>query len=192
MKPTIYRSAVRLLASLALALSVALPALANEEAHHYFGDATLIDQHGQKHRFYSDLLHDKIVLIHPFFTHCEGICPVMAAHVAEIQKWLGDRLGKDVHLLSISVDPQRDTVESLDEYARRFKAREGWYMLTGEPAQLNQALGRLGYQVDDPEQHTSVMVIGNVATGLWKKAHGGASAGDLIEILDSVINDIGP
>ncbi|MGB0514485.1 MAG: SCO family protein [Wenzhouxiangellaceae bacterium] len=191
MKPTPF-SVARLLVAFALALSVALPARANEEARQYFGDATLIDQHGREHRFYSDLLHDKIVLIHPFFTHCEGICPVMAAHVAEIQKWLGDRLGRDVHLLSISVDPKRDTVAALEQYANRFKAREGWYLLTGDPAQLNQALGRLGYQVEDPEQHTSVMVIGNVPTGLWKKAHGGASAGDLIKILDSVIHDIGP
>lgn len=185
-------SILRALPALLLVLALNPGASANEAARSYFGDVTLIDQHGREQRFYSDLLHDKVVLIHPFFTHCEGICPVMATHLGEIQKWLGDRLGRDVHLLSISVDPERDSVEALREYAARFKVRDGWHLLTGEPSQLEHALARLGYSVDDPEQHTSVMAIGNVPSGLWKKAHGAASARELIEILESVINDVGP
>ncbi|MCA1778680.1 MAG: SCO family protein [Xanthomonadaceae bacterium] len=177
---------------LMIAIGLSSSALANEAARAYFGDAVLIDQDGQKQRFYTDLLHDKVVLIHPFFTRCEGVCPVMAAHLAEIQKWLGDRLGSEVHLLSMSVDPGRDSVSELRQYSQRFKARQGWYLLTGESDQLDHALGRLGYQVEQPEQHTSVMVIGNVATGYWKKAHGAASASELIEILQSVMEDAGP
>jgi cytochrome oxidase Cu insertion factor (SCO1/SenC/PrrC family) len=177
-------------AILLLPLCLSQPALANEDARGFFGDDRLFDQHGREHRFYSDLLHDRVVLIHPLSSGCEGTCSVVASRLVELQNWLGNRLGTEVHILSISVDPARDAVGAMAEYANRFGAREGWYMLTGDPAQLSQTLGRLGYSAN-PSEDSSVMLIGNVPTGLWKKAHGGASAEELIGVLDSVINDTG-
>jgi len=174
---------------LLLPLCLSHPALANEEAHRFFGDDSLIDQYGRQHRFYSDLLHDKVVVIHPLSSGCEGTCSVVASRLVEIQSWLGNRLGTEVHMLSLSVDPARDAVDAMADYANRFGAREGWYILTGDPGQLSQTLGRLGYSTNTSED-SSVILIGNVPTGLWKKVHGGASAEELIGVLNSVINDI--
>src|ERR1041385_6754606 len=88
-------------------------------AEKYFSDVELIDQDGQKLRFYSDVLKNKIVAINTFFTTCTNICPPMNRNFEQMQEALGDRLGKDVFLVSITVDPETDTPTRLKEYGRR-------------------------------------------------------------------------
>lgn len=163
--------------------------LAQSRAQKYFTDVVLINQYGEPMRFYSDLLKGKIVVINAFFTSCQGSCPMMAANFAAIQDWVGDRLGKDVYMISVSVDPLTDTPAKLKEYAERFKAKRGWYLLTGEKENVEKALYKLGYYVEDREQHVNIFTIGNEPTGLWKKALGLAKPEDLIKIVDSVIKD---
>ena len=163
----------------------------NAGAHNYFTDVQLVNQNGDTMRLYSDLIEGKIVIINSFFASCNGSCPVMAGAFAKIQKHLGDRVGKDVHLISISVDPVNDTPAKLKEYAKRFHARPGWYFLTGKKENVDFALQKLGQYVDDKNAHLNVIIIGNQRTGLWKKAFGLAKPEDLISIVDSVVNDKG-
>ncbi len=155
----------------------------------YFTDTRLINQHGEEMRFYTDVLKGKQVVIIPFFTECKGTCPVMNTNMRRFQDHLGDRLGKDVVLVSISVDPENDTPEVLNEYAERFGAKEGWYFLTGDKDQVVKVLSKLGNAVKNRETHKSIMLMGNVPTRLWKKADGVAAAGKLIPILDSVLKN---
>ena len=157
----------------------------------YFGDVVLTDQDGRQHRLYSDLLKDKVVVIDVMFTSCTGVCPVLSRTFAEIQEHVGDRLGKDVYLLSFSVDPVNDTPAKLKEYAGRFGARPGWYFLTGPKENVDAALKKLGQHVETREAHQNIFLIGNDRTGLWKKALGLADAADLLPIVDSVMNDKG-
>src|SRR5215213_1403330 len=82
---------------------------ARSAAEKYFSDVELIDQDGQKVRFYTDVLKNKIVAINTFFTTCTNICPPMNRNFEKMQDALGDRLGKDVFLVSITVDPETDT-----------------------------------------------------------------------------------
>jgi protein SCO1/2 len=158
-------------------------------AHKYFTDVTLVNQNGETMRLYSDLLKGKVVVINAFFTSCQGSCPVMAATLAKIQDWLGDRLGKNVYLISLSVDPQTDTPEKLKEYAQRFKAKPGWYFLTGKKDNVEWALYKLGQYVEQKEDHLNIMIIGNESTGLWKKAFGLSKPEDIIKIVDNVLKD---
>lgn len=157
----------------------------------YFGEIVLVDQHGERHRLYSDLIKDKVVVINAMFTSCTSACPAMAARLAEIQSWLGDRLGKDVYILSISVDPDNDTPQKMLAFSEAFRSRPGWYFLTGEKENVSAALKKLGQYVDDPEAHQNIMMMGNEPTGLWKKAMGMAEAEELIAILESVMEDRG-
>lgn len=163
----------------------------NAGAHNYFTDVQLVNQNGDTMRLYSDLIEGKIVIINSFFATCSGSCPVMAGTFAKIQKHLGDRIGKDVNLISISVDPVNDTPAKLKEYAKRFHARSGWYFLTGKKENVDFALQKLGQYVDDKNDHLNVIILGNQRTGLWKKAFGLAKPEDLISIVDSVVNDKG-
>ncbi len=164
----------------------------NEDAlRNYFTDVSLINQNGQPMKVYSDLLKDKVVIINSFFTTCVSVCPMMARSIAKIQERLGDRLGKDVHIISISVDPETDTPPRLKEFADRFNARPGWYFLTGKKQDVEFTLRKLGQYVEAKDDHTTVIIMGNVRTGLWKKVMGMAAAEDLIKAAEGVLNDKG-
>ena len=160
-------------------------------AHKYFTDVTLVDQDGVPRRLYSDLLKDKVVIIDVLFTGCEGACPVMARTFARLQDFLGDRLGKDVHMLSISVDPRTDTPTKMKAYATGVNARPGWFFLSGSPENVAVALQKLGQYVERKEDHSNLFLIGNDRTGLWKKAFGMAPYEELVKVLESVLNDRG-
>lgn len=179
------------LALLACPAVLAQEPAAESPAHQYFGDVRLMNQDGQEMRLYSDLLKDRTVVIDVIFTDCSGACPVMSGTFERIQDHLGDRLGKDVYLVSISVDPVNDTPAKLKEYAARFHARPGWYFLTGPKENVDEALRKLGQSVATRDAHQNLFLIGNDRTGLWKKAFGLAKPEELFTIVDSVVNDKG-
>src|SRR2546430_7458148 len=95
-------------------------------------DTTLLDQNGREVRFKSDVLGERTVAIHFIFTSCRAICPVMGAAFAKLQDRLGDRLGKDISLVSISIDPVTDTPARMKQWGEQFGARPGWSLLTGD------------------------------------------------------------
>ena len=158
-------------------------------AQTYFTDVTLVNQNGEKMRFYSDLLHGKVVVINSFFATCQGSCLPMERNLEKMQQALGDRVGKDVHIISISVDPTVDTPANLKEYAKKLHARPGWYFITGEKQNVDFALNKLGQLVANKEDHLNIFIIGNESTGLWKKAFGLARSDELVRVVESVLND---
>ncbi|HVT59848.1 MAG TPA: SCO family protein [Thermoanaerobaculia bacterium] len=160
-------------------------------AHHYFTDVVLVDQDGVERRLYSDLLRGKTVVVESFFTTCTGACPVLTGKLAAMQDWLGERLGREVHLLSLSVDPETDTPVRLKQYAERLKAKAGWYFLTGKKDNVNVALAKLGLAAAAKQDHSNLLILGNEATGLWKKLFGLAPTEELIRSLDGVLHDRG-
>ncbi|MGB8508725.1 MAG: SCO family protein [Pyrinomonadaceae bacterium] len=160
-------------------------------AQKYFSDVELLNQDGEKMRFYSDVLKGKTVIVNAFFTTCTSVCPPMNRNLEKVQEALGERLGKDVFIVSISVDPETDTPTRLKEYSRKFHARPGWLFLTGKKENVDWALYKVGQYVEEKNDHTTVIIIGNEATGLWKKAFGLAKAAELTEIVQSVLNDKG-
>jgi cytochrome oxidase Cu insertion factor (SCO1/SenC/PrrC family) len=155
----------------------------------YFSDVELINQHGEKLRFYSDLLKGKVVVINSFFSTCSSICPPMNRSFAKIQEALGDRLGKDVHLISLTVDSAIDTPSRLKEYAEKLGARPGWHFLTGKKENIDLALQKVGHYVEAKDDHTSIVIIGNEPKGVWTKAFGLAKADELIKLVQEILNE---
>lgn len=162
---------------------------AQSPAQTYFTDVVLVNQNGEKMRFYSDLLHDKVVVINSFFATCPGSCLPMERNLEKVQQALGDRMGKDVYIISISVDPTVDTPANLKAYAKKLNAGPGWYFLTGEKQNVDFALGKLGQLVANKEEHLNIFIIGNERTGLWKKAFGLAQSAEIVKVVESVVND---
>jgi protein SCO1/2 len=158
-------------------------------AQKYFTDVSLVNQDGETMRLYSDLLKGRVVVIDFFFATCQGSCLPMNRNLQKVQDALGDRVGKDVYFISISVDPAVDTPASLKEYAKKLNARPGWYFLTGEKANVDFALRKLGQYVENKQDHTNIFIIGNERTGLWKKAFGLAKSDEIIKVVESVLND---
>jgi protein SCO1 len=160
-------------------------------AQKYFTDVELINQNGEKVRFYTDVLKGKTVIVNAFFTTCTSVCPPMNRNMERIQEALGDRVGRDVFLISITVDPEVDTPARLKDYAQKFHAKPGWVFLTGKKENLDWALYKLGQYVETKDDHKTIFIIGNETTGLWKKAFGMANLGELVQVVESVVNDKG-
>jgi protein SCO1/2 len=135
----------------------------------YFPNLELITQDGVKVRFHDDVLKGKTVLINFLFTSCADVCPPMTANLVRVQRLLGDRLGRDIVMVSISLDPETDTPDALKAYAEKFGAKPGWYFLTGDKANVDAVLAKLGGYVDDKNKHSAALLVGNVARGGWQK-----------------------
>ena len=194
MKPIFVTLLVLLLADAASAQQPAAPATTNGEgnaAEKYFTDIQLVNQNGEKMRFYSDLLQGKTVIINSFFATCQGSCLPITRNLEKVQEALGDRLGKDARIISISVDPTVDTPTELKAFSKKFHARPGWYFLTGSKENVEFVLKKLGQFVEDKNDHLNIVIIGNERTGLWKKAFGLAKSEDLVKVVDSVLDDKG-
>jgi protein SCO1/2 len=155
----------------------------------YFTDLKLVGQDGREFRFFSDLLAGRVVLISGFYTNCTTVSPRQNLVLSRLQKILGERLGKEAFIVSITVDPQRDTPEKVREYAGAFRAGPGWLFLTGKPENVNWVNYRLGQYLEDPEKHLGVYIIGNLRTGLWVKASPAAGVEDLLRQLETAIAD---
>jgi protein SCO1 len=187
-------TAVLFLAGVASAQQPAAPATPDgteSASAKYFTDIQLVNQNGEKMRFYSDLLQGKTVIINSFFATCQGSCLPITRNLEKVQEALGDRLGKDARIISISVDPEVDTPAELKAFSKKFHARPGWYFLTGSKENVEFVLKKLGQFVEDKNDHLNIFIIGNERTGLWKKAFGLAKSEELIKVVDSVLDDKG-
>ncbi|MEA2338762.1 MAG: hypothetical protein QOE82_2769 [Thermoanaerobaculia bacterium] len=174
-----------------LLLSVVTPLFAAGPAGEYFKDVVLTDQNGHRVRLYEDVIKDRTVVMNSFFATCKGSCPIMTQTYSSLQERFGDHVGKDLMLVSISVDPANDTPPRLAEYARKAKAKPGWLLLTGSKEEVALALKKIGQSSDTPEAHLNIMIVGNDKTGLWKKAFALAKPEEIAKIVDSVLNDRG-
>jgi protein SCO1/2 len=105
---------------------------------------SLIERSGR--RVGSQDLAGEIWIANFVFTRCPGMCPTLSARMAGLQATLGES-GLPVRLVSISVDPTRDTPEVLRAYAERYRADpERWLFLTG-PREAVHALVRDGFHL---------------------------------------------
>lgn len=139
----------------------------------HFPNVELITQDGKKVRFYDDLIKGKVVAIELMYTTCKYNCPLETARLVQLQKLLGDRMGKDVFFYSITIEPSIDTPEVLRAYAAKYHIGPGWTFLTGKEADIKLISKKLGLDslpdVNDPDGHTPHLLIGNDATGLWMR-----------------------
>ncbi len=138
-----------------------------------FSNIALTTQHGERVRFYEDLVRDKVVMINFMYTTCPLICPGMAAQLSRFNDLLGERAGRDVSMLSISIDPEVDTAEKLDAYWKAFGSKPGWTFLTGDYDAIDRLRHELGVYDPDPivdadkTQHAGIVTFGNDRTDRW-------------------------
>ena len=172
---TYLRSRIGLtLVTTAAALLHAAPAIAaGLGGPGYFPDVPLTTQDGNVVHFYRDLLKGKSVVINLIYTHCSASCPLETAKLSQVQRLLGDRVGKDIFFYSISIDPLHDTPEALKAYAAKFHVRPGWLFLTGKSEDVKLISKQLGLSsltdATNPDGHLPALMIGKEATGEWMR-----------------------
>lgn len=106
----------------------------------------------------------KVVLINFIYTNCKETCPILVHKFLEVQDAFKARLGKDIILLSITIDPERDTPMVLKRYAKTIGSKEvGWFFLTGKPQEVDKVLKDYGvYYEKDPKGnigHVNLIVL---------------------------------
>ena len=140
----------------------------------YFPNAVVVTHEGRRALFYDDLLRGKVVIVN-FMSITDDAISGVSENLAKVQQHFGDRLGRDVFMYSITVDPSHDTPQALAEFAERHGAQPGWLFLTGASAALESLRGRFfahgsGHIHGDRDAgdcSMSVLRYGNEAVGLW-------------------------
>jgi len=117
-------------------------------------DFTLTDQTGTPFTFSSS--QGKVVLMAFLFTHCADVCPFSAIKMRQALELMGEQ-GKNVELVVVSTDPERDTVPVLADYSRDLGLYDKWHMVTGSLAELQKVYASLKITVvksTEEEEHT--------------------------------------
>lgn len=147
--------------------------LAEEQRRSLLPNVPLMTHEGEVVRFYDDLVKDKTVLINFMYASCSDICPGMTANLKRVQNILGDRVGKDIFMYSVTLEPEHDTQRVLKAYADVFKIKPGWRFLTGRKEDIELLRKRLGFSFSDPvldrdrTQHIGVVKYGIEPLQRW-------------------------
>ncbi|WP_085718907.1 SCO family protein [Pseudomonas sp. B28(2017)] len=136
-----------------------------------FADVDLLDQNGKVVSLEKDLVRHKIVVMGFIYTSCTTVCPMVSSIMGKVQKQLGARVGTEVQLVSISIDPQRDDPQRLNDYARTFQAGPGWSWLTGSPQSVDATLKGLAYS-GDFKNHSPQILVGDGNNRFWTRYYG--------------------
>lgn len=179
-------SIARLCIWAAMSLAAIVPAAAHDKHEHMQGpkssppgevtvrglDTTLVNQDGRSLHLRRDVIGSKIVVVDFVYTSCTTVCPVASAMFQELQSQLGEQLGREVELVTITVDPVRDTPARLKAFAEKFQARPGWTWLTGSPIAVNDVLKGMGAYAADFTQHPLMTLVGDGTSGQWLRFAG--------------------
>ena len=145
------------------------PAEREAKARNYFTDTPLVAQDGRSMRFYSDVLKNRLVLINFVFTECGDACPLITRKLLEARQELGP-LAREVRNVSITIDPERETPETMAAFARKHGAIDPeWFWLSGSKANIELVAKRLGAYTESREEHFTGLIVGNLRTDRWAK-----------------------
>ena len=159
----------------------------------WFTNVAVKTQDGRTLRFYDDVMKGKILLINFFFTDCDAICPLMTENLARVQELLGARVGNEIRMVSITLQPEHDTPEVLAAYAKTYGAGPGWLFLTGKKDDIELLRHRLGFvDIDpvvdaDPEQHIGTVRIANEPMHRWAMSPALLDPAALVRAVNRVI-----
>ena len=140
----------------------------------------LTTHEGKKVRFYDDLVKDKIVVINFMYAECTGICPGITANLMNVHKILGDRIGRDIFMYSVTLRPDQDKPKDLNHYVQMHGIKPGWQFLTGKPRDIELLRRSLGFydgneELDkDRTNHIGMVRYGNEARQWWAMCPGQA------------------
>lgn len=136
-------------------------------------DVTVLDQDGKPYRFYTDLVAGRVVALNFFFTACGETCPLVTQNLREVQELLGERMGRDIFMYSVSLQPELETPAVLKDYADQWEVRPGWRFLTGQPDEIETLRRAIGFSSANPaydqvkDNHTGVLRYGNDRIDRW-------------------------
>ncbi|MFP5265439.1 MAG: SCO family protein [Blastocatellia bacterium] len=154
-------------------------------------DIEVVDQNRNRLHFYRDLIKGRLTAINFIFTSCTYICPLQGAAFSKLQAALGDRLGRDVFLISVTTDPLVDTPERLKAWGERFGAKAGWTFVTGRKSEMDRLLQAIAGDVSGTEEHSPFLLIVDDDQGVRFRAYGLAEPRAIMKYFDDIKNGPG-
>lgn len=149
-------------------------------------DRELVTQEGKPVLFKSGIIGDKLVAVTFIYTSCTTVCPIANALFGKLQSLLGERLGREVMLVTLTLDPVTDIPARMQRQAEKFKARPGWVYLTGEKQNVDAVLRQLGAYSADYQNHAPMVLVGDGNTGIWRRVNGLISPERLLSLIDEL------
>ncbi len=175
---------------LALLAAPALPAAAAPPARSVVKvtvpDLDLTDENGQTRRLLSGFIGDKLAAVTFTYTTCTTVCPVLDGIFQRLQKSLGDRLGADVVLITLTIDPVNDIPQRLKAHAQKLHAAPGWTFLTGTKDNVNRILRGLEVYSPDIFNHPPTVFVVDGSSGVWNRLYGFPSPSVVVGLLDEL------
>jgi protein SCO1/2 len=138
-------------------------------------DIPFVDQNGRATTLGEAVGSDDPVLVNFIFTTCTTICPVMSAGMSQLLTNLAAEQDR-VRVVSISIDPENDTVQALRAYAARYHAPPSWQFLRGTPAATEAAQRAFGSYRGGKNNHEAGTFVRSAAAAPWIALDGFSSA----------------
>jgi len=129
------------------------------------------------------VIRGRVAVITSFLTNCSAYCPITQEKLAELAKVLGDKMGREVVFISVSVDAENDTPEHMKAWGEKFHVGPGWSLVSGKKEDVEALLKSLGLYVAIPQRHQSALLIGNQKSG-WSRVSSWSTAEKLARIVD--------
>lgn len=150
-----------------------------KQVNYQLPDVMLTNQYGDKVSTAALLGGEETIMLNFIFTSCTTICPVLSATFSQVQNKYASQID-DVKMISISIDPEYDTPDRLNQYAQRFHAREGWTFLTGDLDTVMNVLNAFDAYRGDKMNHIPLALISTPGSSNWIRLEGFANASDLV------------
>ena len=139
-----------------------------------FPNPLLVTHDERSVRFYDDLVKDRIVVVNFMYASCENICLPIAQNLGRVHELFGERMGRDILFLSLTIDSEVDDPAALRHYIEvNGGEKKGWVYLTGDYDEIDQVRRSLGvYDLDpvidaDKSEHSGLITFGNDYTDRW-------------------------
>jgi protein SCO1/2 len=150
-------------------------------------DVTLVNQDGKRVKIRSLLNSKKVVVVDFIYTTCTTICPVLSAEFVDLQDTLGPDSG-NVHLVSISIDPENDTPKKMKEYLKRYDAKPGWDFLSGTRDDILRVIKAFNAYTPSKMAHLPLAILYSPADRNWVRIYGFIGSSDMLAEYRKALN----
>ena len=143
-------------------------------------DLVLSNQDGRQGKLVSDFIGERMVAFTFVYTTCTTVCPILDGIFRKVQGGLGDELGKDYALVTLTIDSVIDAPSRLKEHTEKLGVKNGWNFLTGDRDTVKRILKGLEVYTPDIANHPPTVFIVDGSRGTWFRLNGFPSS-SLIE-----------
>ena len=131
-------------------------------------------------------LNDKISIVSFIFTQCEGACPIMSENMSILQERFS--ASDDVQFLSITTDPNYDTLDILEKFSSNYSNNDNWFFLRGNLIEIIE-LSEKGFYLSAallPAGHSTRFVLVDKELNI-RKYYEGTIESNIFELQSDIV-----